>query len=235
MYQDPRYKARYTKNPPSEFWILDNGVAEGLAAPNAVLLGLTQHVEQFDEIVAPDVMGKTDDTLIAAGNFCLEFDKTWPGSSGPNIAGVVQGQGVQEWIKCINAYMSWPVFHRVTTLMFPRCMNSEASPRTRYHFLQGMFNSSWWAEMLRDNKWPAVHCLGASSWVREVVALSELPIRGMDTCLPVALGLEGVSVKRGIYIKRQPDYFGIKSVDQALLEVIDDNCRIYREWAGDDS
>lgn len=233
MFAKETYRSRYSQKHPGEYWILDNGVAEDIHVDGQTLSGLGNQI-RANEIVMPDAMLDCDKTLEMSRKFVREVWGVMAHTHKHALAGVVQGNDFQEWMKCINAYFHWPEFKdTVTTLMFPRCMNSTASgSHTRFHFLNAMFTSPWWA-MLCKIKQVEVHCLGASSWIKEVAALADLPIRSMDTSLPVVLGLDGINIRQGIYIKRQDNFFDIEGVQASFLEVINDNVRTYRDWAGD--
>jgi len=186
----------------------------------------------------PDVMKECDAT-IASGQQFVHMLKALQPQVPFNLAGVVQGTGFAEWMKCLNAYVYYPDFKQVLTVMFPRCMNkSEHDFTDRTQFMRGLFESKHWQELLEVKPDLQVHCLGASPWVREVETIAGFAdVRSMDTCLPVALGLDGIDIRRDIYCGRQTDYFAIdpSKFDPGLMEVVNDNCRIFREWARDAS
>jgi len=194
---------------------------------------------QANEIVMPDFMGECDTTLTAGTEFTTFLD-AYSGPDRPfTLAGVVQGKGFAEWMKCVAAYVHWPVFVDVQTIMFPRCMNrSEHEHTDRTQFMKGIFKSHLWQEYMKLKPNLKVHCLGASPWVREVETIASFPeVRSMDTSLPVALGLDGIDIKRDIYCGRQTDFFDINpaNIPPGLLEIVNDNCRVFREWARDTS
>jgi hypothetical protein len=234
LFANEMYRSRYSRKHHNEYWILDNGVAEDIHVDGEMLAGLA-NVCYADELVLPDVMGDCDATIEASREFVRNVLGRFSFMKTPVLAGVVQGKNFSEWMKCVNAYFFLPEFKStVKTLMFPRCMNTtESGPHTRFHFLQAMFNSKWWTD-LAALKTVQVHCLGASSWVREVVALSDLPIRSMDTSLPIVLGLDGIDIRTGLYAKRQSDFFDVRSIPANLWTVINDNCRTYLDWANHD-
>jgi len=229
------YNQRYagTTKTPSEFRILDNGVAEGQTVQPTMLARCAQ-ATRADELVIPDVMNNVDATL-AAGKRFVEDIRGFSWIYPPKFAAVVQGRNPSQWQKCINAYFYWAEFANVTTLMFPRCMNTIDDNRDRrVKYLESILRSKWWEE-LQSIKEVQIHCLGASQWVSEALVLSDIPqIRSMDTSLPIVLGLEGIQIEKGVYVKRQSDYFNIHQVDRGLLEVIRHNVRTYREWAKDE-
>lgn len=235
MLADNRYSTRYIEAPKAEgeYRILDNGVAESVAADTNTLLRIA-NVIRADEIVIADVMNETDATIETGKQFMRAFGAHTFTHAPKRVAAVVQGRSFAEWMKCINAYMYLPEFASVTTLMFPRCMNTaENGFRGRYHFLSAMFASEWWAELVKDRPMQ-VHCLGAASWIREVVMLRELPIRSIDTSMPVVLALEGLDIRKDVYVKRQEGYFDLKDVKTyAPLAAL--NVSIFRDWAGDNS
>jgi hypothetical protein len=214
LYDDERYRRFYTDV--EGFKILDNGAAEGYVADPRELhdLGLALGA---NEIVVPDALEETDATIDLARRF------------GPyacpdefSYVGVAQGRTVAEIIKCITFFehTEW-----ITTLALPRILNN-IHKTTRFNLV---------VPIMKEYKFNAVHCLGASSWVREVIALADdTEVRGMDTSLPIVMGLAGRSL-RDAYVGRSPGYFD-EEVDRNTTKwkVIEDNVRTYFDWARQD-
>lgn len=235
LLANAKYAARYlgTAKAEGEYRIFDNGVAEGLSIPWSSILRAALEVDA-DEVVLPDVMCSRTGTLDASAAAASKFQAP----QGVRYAGVVQGQNFSEWQACLNAYVYHPQFKDVQTLMFPRCMNTSAQPRMRFHFVSAYVASPMYDDHLAHKPDLQIHCLGASSWIKEVIMLASLKqIRSIDTCMPIAIGLEGYRLDQEIYVRRQEGYFDLKFTpeQEGLVKQAYDNCRVFREWAGDRS
>jgi hypothetical protein len=195
--------------------ILDNGVAEGHVMDYRRLQDIAL-AWQVDEVVVPDVMGDCQGTI----DLARDFEK-YAQPTSYHYVGVAQGRTLAEVIKCITFFQYCDY---VSVLALPRILNTIHKTQ-RFHLIE---------PIAKEFKFDAIHCLGASSWVREVIALDSLGIvRGMDTSLPVVLGLGGRGLADDLYMDRPADYFD-RQVERGSLtwKVIDDNVRRYFDWAG---
>jgi hypothetical protein len=134
---------------------------------------------------------------------------------------VAQGRTLADLVKCITFYehLGW-----IHTLALPRLINAIYKTQ-RLNLIE---------PIVKEYKFEAIHCLGASNWIREVVAIDGTGlVRGMDTSLPVVLGLAGLSVRDDTYVARGTDFFDA-TVDRRSLNwrIIDDNVATYLDWAG---
>lgn len=212
LFDNERYRRFYTDA--VGFKILDNGAAEGVHTDYHELhdLGLAFGV---DEVVVPDVLGDCEATIDLARRFEPHVRGEF------RYVGVAQGRTITDLVKCITYFehCDW-----ISTLALPRLINKMHRTQ-RFSLIE---------PIVKEFKFDAIHCLGASEWIREVVAIDSLNVvRGMDTSLPVVLGLEGVACRDDIYVPRQPDYFD-RQVDRNSLQwkVIWDNVVTYLDWAG---
>jgi hypothetical protein len=173
-----------------------------------------------DEVVVPDKMGDCDTTIKMA----RAFEKIARAHPEFKYVGVVQGRNMAEHVKCARA-LSFLDYIRVLAL--PRNM-CKVHRLQRYYFAEVIPEMSDMAA-----RWDAIHCLGASSWTREIVALTELPlIRGIDTSMPVVLGLAWLDLATtSDYTPRPIGYFKLAAVDQSQEVYIERNVRTYLEWA----
>ena len=196
------------------FKILDNGAAEGYAADYVELHDLGQQWG-VNEIVVPDALQDCNRTIELARRFEPHVRSEF------GYVGVAQGQTLAEVIKCITyfSFADW-----ITTLALPRSLN-QIHWSQRFTILE---------PLVKEYKFDAIHCLGGSGWIREIVALQGSGlVRGMDTSLPVVLGLASKTLMDDEYVSRQPNYFDVKVERNSYLwEVIYDNVRTYLEWGG---
>lgn len=207
-----------------DYIILDNGAAEGQVPTWPKLVQLAIEFE-VDELVVPDVMLDAATTAEMARVFrghAMEIK-----SSLPNVkfAGVVQGRNTQDWQRLLLEYLNGVLMDYISVYHFPRCMNWQYHNQ-RVRFLEAMWHSGWLPAEAQ------VHCLGASDWIKEVVALAALPIRSMDTSKPVVFGLARHEIEfHPEDIQRQDDFFNL-TADLVQEEYIDHNVFTYYGWAG---
>lgn len=201
------------------FKILDNGAAEpeGLSGDPSYLHDIGLHTN-CDELVIPDALGDCSATIELARAFERHARR---GRFG--YVGVAQGRTIAEVVKCINyfSHCEW-----ITTLALPRLLNNEPFlHHQRFSLVEPIFGEY-------GSQFPGgIHCLGASKWMREIVALDEAGcVRGMDTSLPIVMGLDHRNLADD-YVARKPNYFNAK-VDRNSLqwEVIKNNVKRYLDW-----
>lgn len=213
LFDDETYRRFYTSA--EGFKILDNGAAEGYSADHHELHDLG-FAWGCDEIVVPDALLDCEATIAMARSF-----EPHARVGTFRYVGVAQGRTLAEVIKCITFFEHCPW---ITTLALPRGLN-KIHKTQRFSLIE---------PVMKEFKFEALHCLGASSWVREVVALDSTGVvRGMDTSLPVVLGLDGVSVRDDQYHDRQPDFFNqVVERGSFIWKTIYDNVTTYLDWAG---
>lgn len=217
MMENDTYARFYTEV--GGFKILDNGAAEpsGLVVdPNELHeIGISCGVS---DIVVPDELSSCDRTIELARAFSRSAR---PGQFG--YIGVAQGNTLAEIIKCVNyfSHCDW-----ITTLALPRIL-CKMHKMQRYTLVEGLYK-----EYAQD--FPGgFHLLGASEWIREILAIDELGlVRGVDTSLPIVMGLAGWRITDE-YTARRPNYFS-EQVDRNTTRwrLIRDNVGTYLEWAG---
>lgn len=215
--REQRYRDYY--NSCYGYKILDNGEAEGLRMRPRELMEMAVQLGA-DEVVVPDHLGNCDKTIELA----KDFQRTARKYPGFNFMGVLQGQTHAEYMKC---FMELSMLPYITTIGIPRNICKVLGSKWARVALAEMIADSY------DSHMRPYHALGATSWIREVAALSEIPIfRSIDTSLPVVLGLEGLDIRTSKYIDRQPDFFE-RQPEHLQREHILDNIDSYRDWAGD--
>ncbi len=181
---------------------------------------------QVDEVVIPDVLSSCNATINLIRQFEVHAIGTDYEGWRPKFMGVAQGRTLAEIMKCMH-YLEGKGW--VSTLALPRIMNYNIHRQARSALAESLAGYG-----SRFSEAKAIHCLGSSSWIREVVVLGEIEgVRSMDTSLPVVLGLEGISVHANIHQARRPDFFD-RTIPRASKEweITYDNCTTFREWAG---
>lgn len=192
------------------FKILDNGVAEGAKIDTHVLLDLVAFTGA-DEVVAPDVMHETKESIQKLTDFMNIAE------SNVSVMAVMQAR-------------NWPDFHKILDVALDLGVASIALPK----LLNGWIGSSARlaaAEMVRVKCDLPIHCLGCSKHLTEAIYLAKQGIvRGIDSSAPVVLGLQGLPVKGSRYDWKQshsaiPDFW-----KSTWNEQIGENLDTFREW-----
>lgn len=208
------YRHFYTSLPLDKHVILDNGEAEGEKVKPRDLIKCAELVN-VNEIVVPDAMGDTAETMARV----IKFERTARKHPQFNYVGVVQGKDFAEVAKMVIWYAAtdW-----INILALPRWLTNHVDRDMRTTVMRGL------GQAVRDG-FDAVHCLGAAQWFREVVPLSEWPVRSIDTSLPHVMALANRSVVTGDYVARQPKFFwtDLSKVQQDLAR---SNMHYFETW-----
>lgn len=188
------------------FIMLDNGAAEGLEYGPRHLLRLAKEVEA-NEIIIPDTLGDYLETISKAKAFVPFADPDF------KYMAVVQGSTVEEVLKCLYYFTSAPDMMYVTCLGLPRRLN------TIEPHLRAVLASTIIREGI-DTKFQ-IHFLGYSKQVREITTLTNVTeghmaphwdapgFRGIDTSMPIYMGLAGRYILEDAYMERPANYFDI--------------------------
>jgi hypothetical protein len=197
--------------------MLDNGVAESTYIQWDDLIRLAETYDAV-EIVAPDEMGHCDQTI----EWCRQFAPIARKNPEYRYVGVVQGKSYSEMVKCYMYYQleaDW-----VTVLALPRVLANTVHRDIRIRFVEAF------ADQIQQ-RFHCVHMLGGSSWVKEVVPLSDLQlVRSIDSSVAAVMGLEKRLVDQDDYIGRQPGFFEAKPNPKQLMS-IQHNIAKLNEWA----
>ncbi len=217
LFRSQKYLDFHQSLSDGDFIILDNGAAEGLEYGAKHLLTLAEQVGA-DEVVIPDTMKDGNDTLAKAQYFARYAKPEH------QYMFVLQGNTVEEVMFCLKALDNGNMFSYVTTIGIPRHFY-DIGPRFRVQLTEYMIE-----EHFNDKFY--IHFLGGSPWKREVVMLAELAdglpnFRGIDTSMPIYMGLEGHSIATQAWMPR-PENFFTRSDDNGMITA---NIDTYLDWA----
>lgn len=198
--------------------ILDNGAAEGRRVDNEDLMSCASLLG-VDEVVIPDCLGDAEETIFLAEGF-EEWAAQAPGLS---YMGVVQGESLEEILECAQAFAR---MEYISVLGLPRHLCS-IDKSIRLDFCEQLPDEGLGA------RFSSIHCLGSSSWIREVVCLSEINnVRGLDTALPVVMGLRKIDLvfERHYWHQPHPTQFFKREISEEQEVYIARNIETYRKW-----
>ena len=219
MFRKGKYLDFYrTRSDQGDFIILDNGAAEGILYGTKHLFTLAKEIGA-SEIVIPDTLGDANDTLAQAQAFARYAQSDY------QYMFVLQGSTAEEVMFCLRALDNGNMFSYVTTLGIPRHLYAIDST-FRTELTKMLIHENF---HLRYN----IHFLGASQWMKEIWALETLTrglegFRGIDTSLPIYMGLEDLSIETDSYMPRPQNFF-TRSDDNE--KVINMNMAIFLSWA----
>lgn len=205
--------------------ILDNGAAEGVDYGQVHLHTLAKEVEA-NEIVIPDVLEDTVGTISRAKAFVPYAEPDF------KYMAVLQGTTQQEVLKCLSFFDHAPDQMHITCIGIPRVLN-KVRKAFRLHLTEFLISQEFHRKF-------QFHFLGMSNWIREPAALSatvegceastwdESGFRGIDTSLPIYMGLKGYDIGKAEYIERPVDYFDMTfdRYEQVMI-----NINQYLGWA----
>ncbi len=216
LFRSQKY-LRFYQTRKDDFVILDNGAAEGYEFGAKHLLTLAKDVGA-NEVVIPDTMGDANDTLAKAQYFARYAQPEY------QYMFVLQGKTVEEVMFCLNNLDNGAMFSYVTTIGIPRHLHKiDKNFRLNLteHLIKEAFNDKF-----------EIHFLGASSWMREAVVLAEAVqyvenFRGIDTSMPIYMGLEDRYINVDRYMSRPDNFFDRTDDNKAVQANID----TYLDWA----
>lgn len=215
LMEDPEYKRFYAEEATGHK-ILDNGIAEGVEFNWDDLLNIGNTIDA-NEIVVPDYMGDTDRTIKLAEKF-EPFARANPQF---DYMGVIQGKSMSEIVKCFAYYEL--VADWVKVIAVPRILANTVHKDIRFNFVNAF-------EEKIKARFDAVHFLGASANIKEVLLLRDTIGRGIDTSMPAVMGLEGRLITIDSYVPRQAGFFEAKPKQKQIM-YIENNLSTYVDWA----
>lgn len=195
--------------------ILDNGVAEGVDFDWHLLFQYGFKIGAA-EIVVPDVMGNCNATIELA----RKFEPFAKAHREFKYIGVVQGKSMVEIVKCFTWFQlaGW-----INVLAIPRVLANTIHKDIRPNFVTAF------EDQIKDS-FEAVHFLGASSNIKEVLLLKDTIGRGIDTSMPAVMGLDKRLIDVDGYVGRQDGFFEAKATQKQLM-CIEHNLNTYVDWA----
>jgi hypothetical protein len=221
MLNDERYLAWYLwlAEQEGQYVILDNGEAEGENKHSAVLL-LDMAVNNFDEVVAHDVIGDFEATIKRTTMF---LDTKLATDADVKVGVVVQGDNMDECNRVIDYFAehnrladAFQVFYLPRhVLKFDREARLKLAEKIHDVF---------------DDKYE-IHCLGTNPiWMQEVEELGQQKIvRGVDTSAPFNYAFATTYIDMGAPVSRPDNYFDLP-VDAFTSAVLDANIRRLKAW-----
>lgn len=206
-----------------DFVILDNSIIEKGAASSLIAIDRAAQLIQPDEIVLGERWHDAKGTLTEIENG-IRFAEAhgWQCS----LLAVPQGETLDEWLWCFERILQ---IDRVETIGVPRLLEN-FHPQGRYGVLRVL------EERYKDKlNGKALHLLGLGGNPLEVAyaAHLQLPIRGVDSSVPVWFGLLGIPFdpQLGFPYGRN----GIPAVDFEWSDtkhhaVVQHNIRVVNRW-----
>ena len=216
LLRTARYSRFYHEAP--GYKILDNGVAEDVNVDDDDLIALMA-TNNFDELVVPDAMGDCELTIWKMNN----FERLAKANPWYSYMGVCHGTTMPEVMKCIQAMYYSPY---ITTIGLPRILVDTIHREARVNLAQFIYSH------LGLDK--PIHCLGSGSFKQEPILLNELGAatpRGIDTSMPVYMGMLLKDIETDNYERRPSDYFD-RHTGPAERKWIEHNVRVYTHWCG---
>lgn len=219
LFRSKKYLSFYqTRSEFDDFIILDNGAAEGFVYGHKHLFTLAEEVGA-SEIVVPDVMGDANETLALAQHFARFARPEY------QYMFVLQGKTPEEVMFCLRALDNGNMFMYVTTIGIPRHLS-----KINKYFRQTLTDF-----MIKEhfNDKFEIHFLGANEWMGEVFSLADIVkgldgFRGIDTSLPIYMGLENLNINIDDYIERPTNFFTRSDNNVGMIET---NIETYLTWA----
>lgn len=186
-------------------------------------------IVQPQELIIPDMFGKSDETIAMTEKFvgAVGLDRPWK----RNFV-VPHGQDRQDWIKCFDYFNNKGYAH---VIGLPKVLDDIWEPGGRIGclaFLEATYR-------IRADK--IYHALGIRHDPIELLLLAQFKwLRSLDTALPIHAGIQGIQFDSQFGLsrrrpKRPEKYFETKwcHVNQ-FSTIIDVNIRLTQKWAKGD-
>lgn len=222
LNEDRRYVRAYTRaRRNGHYLILDNGVAEGNDTTVEELHDLAASM-MVNEIVVPDVMKDTENTLLNAHAFSEDLPS--PRDIKFNYMGVVQGSSIGECQDCIHGFSA---LKYITTLGIPRHLLTTIGEEARIDLVNCIRN-------YYDNRFE-IHLLGMNpTFTDELISFGRAyrmaGVRGIDTSAPFNYALANTLMsKTNVAVARPTDYFE-QYVDPDTRAISSANIAIMKDW-----
>jgi hypothetical protein len=205
--------------------ILDNGAAEGARMLDGGSLLEIAHEFGAAEIVAPDVMGKSNETIQRVTKFMSDWGSAIRGAFGLKVMAVAQGVDQEDAAKTIKAYKSMEhSFGHINVVGIPRHLIGSYGDTIRLELAEFAANLNF-----------EVHLLGTNPlWIEEVREAGKLPfIRSCDTSAPFNYAIEGVQIAEGMQeaVTRPDGYFKLFWASRVDGRILRSNVNTLKEWA----
>ena len=214
---------------PQQYIIMDNGEAEGQNNfSHAQLLQLANMIGA-DEVVAPDTMKDSADTIRRSDAFLKWYSDIFGAVAIP-VGIVLQGETYQELLDTLTHFVNSEYVNMIKTFYLPRHLidtlsNEEPNPLARIEVAEKF------EPILRAGKFD-LHFLGANSHASyEAYDLARaVPwVRGIDTSMPYNYALANKAVTSSLAINRPDNYFELFPT-RAQHQLAKDNTEVMISW-----
>lgn len=224
VLESPEYAEFYKERKKrGDFVILDNSLIElGEAADMEKVLRAADMIKP-DEIVLPDVFRKKDETIYAIELALYNYGKEM---SKYKLMAVAQGETTEEWIDCYRALGEYPEIH---TIGIPKVLTDITGCNAGRYEICDYLSRHGLVHLDKDH-----HLLGvwANPWP-EIPKCSQFYwLRGVDTILPVLMGMLGVkfSWRGGLQVPRPKMAVDFRRCVDEFPEAIRHNIQIMMAW-----
>jgi hypothetical protein len=167
-----------------------------------------------DEVVVPDRM----EDGVATARWAKEFGRI----ADPTFRYLAVAQGA-EWEDVLTCIDKLADMDYITSIALPRVL-TRADDWVRVELVEYILD-------VYVGRFEAIHCLGSGHNTQEVKILCDLPVRGIDTSMPLVLGLRELDIEQFPYTKRQEHYFTRRAENDTQRDAIDYNVAVFLEWA----
>lgn len=238
LSQHPRYAAHYRAlgQRPDQYIILDNGEAEGQNyLSSAQLVGLGIHF-RVKEVVIPDVMGDSVETLNRMKDFFRAIRDLRSDAFGPievaklKFMGVAQGKTRKEVQDCIDMMMEL-YGNKLTTIALPRHLLQTCDAMSARLDLAEYIANTYGIGTKDGHK--EIHCLGASkiSPIEMLELGAQGIVRGMDTSMPFNWAYYDKYLNHDLEIIERPKNYFDRRAGLFKADALHHNIGVMKRWA----
>lgn len=205
-----------------DYIILDNGAAEGQAAPDKQIIDAAK-VLRAQEVVAPDVIRDSQATVSRTKTFCSKFESDLVGTK---VMAVVQGNKLASFRTCVDNLAR---ISKVKIIGIPRhAIDTLDSKAARIDLANWIME----AYPLRFG----IHLLGTNpKWLHEIkAAVNYSPhVRSVDSSLPFNYTIQHTRLSSTTKtFSRHPRFFTMDWSRDVPANLLRDNIQTFMEWAG---
>lgn len=202
--------------------MIDNGIAEGVTL-HPIELNALAELCTAHELVLPDVLYGTNETLEAVKSYCKQYSM-----KGKRFFAVAQGRNLEDFKHCISEYVE---MHKIKTIGLPRLILDKCGKSGRIDL------ATWMAYEFPDHRF-SIHFLGTNPvWMREMYYVAKYcpNVRSIDTSMAYNYAAAGLDLsKKSTWekvVKRPTGYFAGDWSKVLFKELYQTNEEVLKEWA----